>query len=492
LANKKLASMHQRRLFKNVIILLLVPITTNVAAQTPDDSPSSREAAIARLQKAVVCKVCNDSSTASMPYGTNCNSREFQAPPILFAPQKQWELNPGWWGVWPPVSIGNVILTGSCNNDGNEGLSAIDKKTGKIVWRIGNICGIGNRRGSTGRVAIYGLPSGEALLVYPREDGGPTDHYVVNTKTGKIVRTLSPAKIGPLRYRSGMFTVLNQTTKDGYSYISALSDDLSTVRWQNKEFKLAMTDNLDPLYTPTFTAPASYNGILFQTARSQDQSAPFTRQLHAIDLKTGKTLWKHTVQPVMLKRNGLSYRSDDGIPMIADGKLIIRIQAMEWPTAYASGLRALDPASGKILWTIDAEPGRQIFSRVAVCGILVSEVMTGNNRELIGYRLSDGTIAWRRPISAQARLMTSSGGAFYIGERIVDRDNRYKDHRLQGFDGLTGTLLWTGSYPDYYFGLGTANTGWDIENNNSTTPLWIIDGDGAIYGITLKGIYKLK
>jgi outer membrane protein assembly factor BamB len=477
---------------KGVILFLSILISAVISAQVPDDSPAARDAAIARLQKAAPCKVCSDSSLLSMPYGTSCNSREFQSPPILAAPVKQWELNPGWWGVWPPVPVGNVILTGSCNNDGNEGLSAIDKKTGKIVWRIGNICAVGNRRGSTGKVAIYALPSGEALLVYPREDGGATDHYVVNVKTGKIVRTLSPVRTGPMRYRNGIFTVLNQSSKDGFSYISALSADLASVRWQNNEFKLAMTDKLDPLYTPTFSAPASAGGILFQTARSQDQAEPFTRQLHAIDLRTGKTLWRHTAQPVMLKRSGLSYRSDDGIPMIADGKVIIRLQSMEWPNAYASGLRALDPATGKILWTIDPVSGQQLFSRVSACGILITEVVTGNNRELRGYRLSDGTLAWSRPLSKNAHLLTSSGGAFYVGERILDNDSRYKDHRLQGFDGLTGTLLWTGSYPDYYLGLGTSNTGWDIENANAVTPDWIIDRDGSIYGITLRGIFKLK
>ena len=477
---------------KTTLLILFISICAEVPAQVPDDSPAAREAAIARLQRSVPCKVCGEASAISMPYGTNCNSREFQAPPVLAAPAKQWELNPGWWGVWAPVPIGNVVLTGSCNNDGNEGLSAIDKNTGKIVWRIANICGVGNRRGSTGKVAIYALPSGEALLVYPRGDGGATDYYVVNIKTGKIVRTLSPARTGPMRYRSGIFTVLNQTSKEGYSYISALSADLSSVRWQNSDFKLAMTNNLDPLYTPTFAAPASWNDILFQTARSQDQREPFTRQLHAIDLHTGKTLWKHTAQPVMLKRNGLSYRSDDGIPMIAEGKVIIRLQSMEWPGAYASGLRALDPGTGKILWTIDAASGQQLFNRVSACGILVTEVVINGQRGLVGYRLSDGSIAWRRPLSKNARLLTSSGGAFYVGERIVDANNRYKDHRLQGFDGLTGTLLWTGSYPDYYLGLGTLNTGWDIENANSVTPDWIIDGDGAIYGITLKGIFKLK
>lgn len=478
---------------KIAIFILFISLCTGnmLYAQFPDDKPAAREAAIARLQKASPRKVCSDMPAVFMPYGTSGNSREFQAPPILNAPKIQWELNPGWWSIWKPVPIGNFILTGSCNNETNAGLSGIDKKTGKIVWRIDNICAIGNRRGSMGAVAIYELPSGEALMIYPREDGGSTDYYVVNVKEGKITRTLSPAKIGPMRYRGGLFTVLNQYSKEGYSYISALSADLSKVLWQNKEFGLAMTDKLDPLYTPTFTAPASCDGILFQTARGLNQTDP-SRHLYAIDLKTGKTLWQHNEQSVMLKRSGQSYHSDDGIPMVADGKVIIRVQSMNWPRSWTTGLQALDPNTGKILWTTKPVSDQQIFNRVAACSILVTEVQLNNKRELWGYRLSDGTVAWRRLVSKNARLMASSGGAFYVAERILDNNNKYKDHQLQGFDGLTGTLLWTGSYPDYYLGLGSANTGWDIENVNDTTPMWTIDKDGAIYGVTLKGVYKLK
>ncbi|MGJ7029587.1 PQQ-binding-like beta-propeller repeat protein [Niabella hirudinis] len=474
------------------ILLFSLCVVCIPKAQTPSDAPDARAAAIARLQKAASCKSCTGSPALFMPYGTSCNSREFQAPPILAAPKKQWEINPGWWGVWTPVLIGNLVLTGSCNNDDNAGLSAIDKQTGKTVWRIGNICATGNRRGSMGNIALYELPSGEALLVYPREDGGPTDYYVINIKTGKIVRTLTPAKTGTLRYRGGIFTTLNQSPKEGNSYITALSGDLNNILWQNREFKLAMPDKSDPLYTPTFSAPASWGGILFQTARNKDQSEPFTRQLQAIDLKTGKTLWRHTAQPVLLKRNEKSYRSDDGIPMIADGKVIIRVQAMSWPNAYATGLRALDPNSGKILWTTQPVPGLHIFNHVAACSMLVTEVQLSGKKELWGYRLNDGTVAWRRVISKNAQLMTSSGGAFYVGERLLDNENNYKDHLLQGFDGLTGTLLWTGSYPDHYFGLGNSSNSWDIENPNAGTPVWAIDRDGAIYGVTLRGVFKLK
>jgi hypothetical protein len=42
-------------------------------------------------------------------------------------------------------------------------------KTGQVLWRIGHVCGVGNRRGSMGNVAFYELPSGEVLWTYARE-----------------------------------------------------------------------------------------------------------------------------------------------------------------------------------------------------------------------------------------------------------------------------------------------------------------------------------
>lgn len=464
------------------------------AQQLPDDLPAAREAAVRRLRNALPCEVCDDISKMSSPYGSSCNNRAFQAPPVLAAPQKQWEINPGWWGVWPPFLVGNLILTGSCNNDGNAGLSAIDKNTGKIVWRIGNICTTGNRRGSMGYVSFYELPSGEVLLIYPREDGAPTDYYVIDVKAGQIVRTLTPAKRGATRGRGGIFTILNQNTNEGYSYISALSADMSHILWQNKDFRLAMPDKLDPFYTPTFSAPAISGGILFQTARSKNQANPPTRQLHAIDLKTGITLWRHTNQPDMARRGSTIYRSDDGIPMVADGKVIIRIRTDKGGVMYTSALRALDMYTGKILWTTNTSNSNQVIeisNRVVACNILVTEVKTGSTRELMGFSLVDGSIAWRRIVSQNAQLMTSSGGVFYVGERLLDNDNKWKENRLQGFDGKTGTLLWTTSLPEYYLGLGTSNQ-WDIENPNAITPSWTIGSDGAIYGVTLKGVFKLK
>lgn len=476
--------------------IFLIACIHSLHAQLPDDSPKAREAAIERLRTAAPYTVCDEEIRAAKTYGTPCNSREFQGKPILTAPKMQWEVNPGWWGVWQPFIMGDYFLTGSCNNDGNEGLSAFDKNTGKVVWRISSICWEGNRRGTAGNPAFHQLSDTEVLLIYGRDDGGPTDHYVIDIKSGKIVRQLKPVKNGPTRSSGGVFTILTQSTKDNESYITALSQDLSSVLWQNSDFMLAMKDKLDRHYTPTFSAPAAYQGILYQTARSKQQPGIPTRQLHAIDLKSGKTIWRHTAQPIVEVDHDKSYRSDDGVPMVADGKVIIRLKGLSGPAEYGmrpfgEGLRAFDRLSGKILWTTKAHPKQEFGNRVAVGKIIITEVKTQNERELWAYHLSDGSLAWRRPIGKHASLLCSSGGAFYVGETIYDADFKVKENKLYGMDGETGTLLWEGTYRENLINLSSGDR-WDIESIQGHRPTWTIDRDGAIYGVTVRGAFKMK
>jgi outer membrane protein assembly factor BamB len=488
--------MVKKHIIGSLIIFLLL-CANAVQAQTPDDSPAAREAAIARLKKVTTYKPCEDASAMTRAFGTTCNSREFAAPPILAAPKIQWEINPGWWSVWTPFVTANYVLTGSCNNETNAGLSIIDKKTGKIVWRISDICAVGNRRGSMGAIQFFELPSGEVLMLFNREDGGAADYYVISLKTGTIIRSLTTAKPGaPLRNYGTVFTAVTQSTKNGYSILSGLNTNLDKVLWENTSFRLAMPDKLDPHYQPTFSAGAAEDGLLFLSARSKDQTDPPTRQLHAIDLKTGKTLWRHTDQPVTEKTGKTAYKSDDGIPMIIDHKVIIKVQGLSGPVSpgndpYGEGLRAIDKVTGKILWTTKAHPKQQILNRAGAGSIIVTEVQTGKEKEIWGYHTKDGKLVWRRKISNNAALLCASGGAFYVGERIVDESNKWKDTQLQGFDGETGTLLWTTSLPERFFQYDV-NAPWNIESPKGGYPVWTIAHDGAIYGVTLKGAYKLK
>jgi outer membrane protein assembly factor BamB len=476
---------------------LLLPSSLLHAAPTePDDSPAARTAAVARLRAAPAGGTCADPGAMSRTYGTSCAAREFPAPPLLAAPQLAWEAKPGWWGVWSPFLVGELMLTGSCNNDGNAGLSALDMRNGKTVWRIGEICSVGHRRGTPGIVAFHELPSGEVLMIYPRSNGEPTDHYVIDVKAGRIVRSLKPAIRATLRGHGGSFTAVSQSRQDGFSTLSGLDPTLEQVLWRNTGFRLAMRDD-DPHYMPTFSPPAVANGMLFMTARSLEQPEPPTRQLHAIDLRTGQTLWRHTEQPEVERSNAGPWRSDDGTPMVAGGLVIIRVQGLLGAVAQGrrpegDALRALDARTGAVRWTTTPTAGQTFINRVAAGGVLVAEVERDGARAWWGYRLADGTPVWRRPVAREARLLASAGGVVYAAERIPDARGDGKDYRLQGIAADSGTLLWTTVLPgrnnlfDEAWGIQDARAG------ASQGPQWRIGRDGAIYGVTLTGAYKLQ
>lgn len=476
-------------------------------AATPDDSEPARQSALARLRSAAPGPVCGDASRMSRSYGTTCASREFAAPPLLAPPKIVWHVKPGWWGAWSPLLVSGRVLSGSCNNSDNKGLSAFDMASGKLLWRIPAPCDAGNRAGSMGNVALHELPSGEILWIYPRDDNGPTDFFVVDPAAGRIVRSLQPIKRGPTSGHDGPFIVLTQSSADNTSYLNALNPSLDKILWRNDGFRAACKDKLDPHCKPVFSAPASSHGILLQTATAKDQPEPPTRQLHAIDLQTGRTLWRHTAQPAVESvRRGdalLSYRSDDGPPFVAAGKVIIQVEGLLPPATpggqpHGAALRALDLRSGATLWTTTPIPTRLaepwggastqfLNNRLAAAGTLVTEVQTHGAKELWGYRLADGALLWRRSVPTQTRLLASAGGVFYISERATN-----EDFLLQALDALTGTRLWTSAIPghdmpfDQQWGLADSTKG------NAQGPSWRIGPDGAIYGVSLLGVYKIQ
>lgn len=479
----------------------------------PDDSPAARDAAIARLRGAPAREVCVDPSPGSRNYGTTCVTREFPAPAILVPPKIAWMVRPGWWGTWSPYLIGDLVLTGSCNNEDNKGLSAFDMKTGRTAWRIASICDEGNRAGSTGSVRFHGLSAREVLMIYGRNDGKPDDFYVVDVTAGRIVRSLAPARRGPTVGYPGGFTVLTQSTPEGTSYLNFFSPDMTRLLWRHSGIHLAC-DKLDPHCRPVFSGAAVQDGRLYISVTTKDQPAPPTRQLHAFDIATGTLLWKHTQQPVVEQdrtaQGLLEYRSDDGLPMVAGEKVVIRVDGTLGPAGRrepptSTALRALDARTGAIVWTTAGVPRRlstsasgaaardtqELKNRLVAGGILVAELAGTAAKELIGYRLSDGQVEWRRPVSLHATLTASSGGAFYIAESVKGAGGE-AEYEMQGFDGATGTRLWTTRFPGHNVPFLNA---WDLEgpvSNMYQGPSWRIGRDGAIYGVTLQGAYKLQ
>jgi hypothetical protein len=94
------------------------------------------------------------------------------------------------------------------------------------------LAGCCNNGDNAGLSAFHELPSGELLWIYPRTNGA-------------------------------VFTVLTQSEKEQTSYLNGLSRELDPLLWRNDGFR----------------------------SSCKDQPGPPTRQRHAIDLSTGKTLW---------------------------------------------------------------------------------------------------------------------------------------------------------------------------------------------------------
>jgi outer membrane protein assembly factor BamB len=479
------------------------------AAAIPDDSEATHQAAIARLRSAPPREVCRDKSGAIGVYGSACATREFAAPPLLEAPKFQWTVNPGWWGVWSPFLSGNLILTGSCNNEDNKGLSALDMRTGKTVWRISNICEEGNRGGSMGQVAFFPLRDGTVLFYFGRDDGPQGDHYLLDVKAGKILRTLKPVKRGGLIPRDGLIMVQTYSIKEKTSYLNGLSEDMGQLRWRLDLFRSPCEDPLAGC--PKVFSPGAYSdGIQYFSITAKDQPEPPTRQLHAIEVQSGKLLWKHADQPVY---RGVE-RSDDGTPMVADGKVIIRVGGLLGAMSRAGGysshaLRALDAKTGKILWTTESFPTyfkqewlparpewgthravheQTLGNIIAVGDMLIVEVHD-RLKEFWGYRLADGKLMWRRPVAVSTRLTAASGGVFYT---VLPGTPEDEIDLFQGLDAQTGTLLWSTKLPSHNLNLVGEWGLNDLHSNLLQGPSWRIGRDGAVYGVTLRGVFKLQ
>ena len=476
-----------------------------LAAPVPDDSQSARDAAKARLRAAPRTVVCADPAIGSRRYGTNCASREFNAPPRLEAPRQRWSLEPGWRGLWSPYLIGDLLLTGSCFNETHQGLSAIDQRTGKVLWRNAKPCREGGRNGSVGITALYEWKPGQVLWVFNREDGKPVDYMIVDLRNGAIVGTVTPPRRGALRQRDGVFITVSNSKQDQALYLNGLSPQLDQPLWRLEGFHREC-DAFSRFCDGAVSTSAGSDGVEYISVMPKDQPDPPAKQLHAIDARTGRLLWRHQAQPVTLMGPGdIQRRSDDGAPMVADGRVIIRVDGTLGPVPVTSSpgsfaYRALHAKTGEILWTTEALPryfkepwagttSQMRGTRIAAGNMLITEVLSGdeNTKELWAYRLADGSLAWRRPVSRELRLMASAGGVIHVSIS----GNGGPTHSLQGLDSQTGTLLWSTEVVAHN---NPVTGGWAIEGPETNVflgPFFRIAPDGAIYGTTVTTAYRM-
>jgi outer membrane protein assembly factor BamB len=468
-------------------------------AGSPDDSERARQEAIARLRAAGARNVCSDASLHTRTWGTACGSREFSAPPLLSAPSIRWEVEFGWWGTWSPWVGEGLLLTGSCNNDDNKGLSAIDIQSGKVRWRLPAVCDEGQLRGTMGSASFLEAGPGKVLFALDRGYGTGTDWRLIDLETGRILERPQPVKRGPTSEIGGAYAVTTASKENQRSYLNALSPSLDRIVWRNEGFRIPC-DPLDSHCLPTFSISVAFDGTLFISGVSIDQPEPPTRELHAFDVATGALKWKHTAQPVReVDGQGRRHRSDDGRPMVVDGKVIIRV---EDENSYA--LRALDPASGRVLWTTDALArrvmekrgllgARTLSSWIGAGPVVVGLVVNTEKTELMGWRTSDGRLLWVREVPSVTSLTASAGGVFYTALGRPERKEISPSGELviEGFEAATGTKLWSTGISSHNRPFEGEWSITQISYGAPGGPGWRIGPDGAIYGVTLKGAYRL-
>ena len=474
------------------------------SAPVPDDSEPSRRAAVQRLKSAQKREVC-PGTDKSIPHllGTPCGTREFDAPPILETPKLQWVNKPGWWGAEDFGIFDNKIYTYGCQRAG-YGLAAFDLKNGQRSWLNRELCDKMVRAPASRPFRI----TNSSMLIF---NGRNT--LLIDTKNGKLLKQDTTVVDWHTLEQFDSKFVSTGKKKGENSFLVARSPDLKQTIWKNNSF-LSQCEKDCP--QPFFSRFAYSDGILYVSAPPKDSADAPHRQLHAVDIKTGKTLWVHTDQPDVREfygKPGVWKKSDDSSPMVAGNKVIIRVEGVLGKGAPSYAYRALDAKTGRELWTTAAIPGkfseewlpRDRFAQLGqsvelhlVSGNLLITTVAGGepHRELWAYNLNDGSPAWRRDIVEKKgfyrlTLAASAGGVLYLASQS----------RVTALEAATGTKLW-----DDYIQPGYDEENWMqiMPSSVSDTPSaqkygeftwdhrWVIGPDGAFYGTFAPGVFKIR
>jgi outer membrane protein assembly factor BamB len=189
-------------------------------------------------------------------------------------------------------------------------------------------------------------------------------------------------------------------------------------------------------------------------------------KLHALDGNTGQELWNFPpdaldgdfadATPAVAK--GIVYFGvNRGGPVVyaVDAATGVRIwshggplaQIISSPTvledrvylAFTDGtIRALDAATGQIIWSVAQDQGA--YSSPAVAGGRLYIAL--HNRGLLALDATNGATLWLAPIPGpQWSSPAVDNGRVFVGSR--------DDHKVYAFDAVTGQALWTATTSDW-------------------------------------------
>jgi outer membrane protein assembly factor BamB len=160
--------------------------------------------------------------------------------------------------------------------------------------------------------------------------------------------------------------------------------------------------------------PAVANGIVYFGV---NRGGPV---VYAVDAATGVRVWSH----------GGPLSQIISSPTLENGRVHV---------AFTDGtIRALDAATGQIIWSVN-HPGGAYSSPAVAGGRLYIAI---HNRGLLALDAANGATLWLAPIPGpQWSSPAVDNGRVFVGSR--------DDHKVYAFDAVTGQTLWTATTSDW-------------------------------------------
>jgi len=162
------------------------------------------------------------------------------------------------------------------------------------------------------------------------------------------------------------------------------------------------------------TTPAVANGIVYFGV---NRGGPV---VYAVNAATGVRIWSH----------GGPIAQIISSPTVIDGRVYV---------AFTDGtIRALDAATGQIIWSVTQDQGANSSPAVANGRLYIAS----HNRGLLALDAATGASLWLSHIPGpQWSSPAVDNGRVFVGSR--------DDHKVYAFDAVTGQTLWTATTSDW-------------------------------------------
>lgn len=166
-------------------------------------------------------------------------------------------------------------------------------------------------------------------------------------------------------------------------------------------------DSASPVggYGFTRPTPTVANGRLYTISA--------TGKIHCLDAETGKLIWKRELSEFKGHRPNWGYAAS---PLLHDGKLIV------CPGGSPASIAALDPQTGKTLWTSGTD-GSAYSTPVPATLNGVPQYLVFSQTSLNGYAMKDGKRLWTFPWKTSYDVNASS--PIVVGENAVFLSSGY-------------------------------------------------------------------